>query len=798
MLILIAGCLCVIPTQVSAVDSSFKGNILEVALFMRTSLNVPIIVDPSLLNEKMMNRTFRIDTTSGEQAIQTLRTALQAESLTLNKAGAQYWLSSSADTKVEDSRLVSLILNSGNYRALAGQLRTQAQTHDKKDDLIAAANLIAAQQAQPPQIQRDIKAFTERMRGIDFQLRQAVAGSSLSGPNPAKAQSLSIQKEGLYREIIQKGGTMLAALNKALDSPPPELLSIAEFLPEVAYQKMDSDYLSTAFANYKLYMDASSAFGFDTNSEELNWAAAFEEGLRKRKAAIKAFTDNYQKLLADAGLAGTGNNVAATSSTALDAALQLFDVHGDRRQAVRQVIGDKIMSQLEQQVRQFRSPSKSFSELKPRSATLYLFDSAAKEQLSQLSKESVGPSFEPYDSANDSRLGAVTALVAGALEGGTRTLSVELEPKSKEAKDSQPTIDNIFGSAAKQVSLHAADSSRVFMDVSFYAAIKDSLDLIASRYAPNLFESSVSVAFDSTTDISAGGDSAGVALGLATLSKIKEKPLDRKMAVTGSVRRYGDVRPVGGIYRKGKAAFDEDCLVLLLPAQNMDNIFYLPPKDVLSRHVFAAANFNQAAGIAGLSEEGDNARTANAVQLYNFAVLTATEGKLSEALEFAEAANRIAPFHFSSRLMSMLLRVAQVKPSASPEVASLIKTTAASKPPAEGKASDDASKGTASQSRAVSSSDESPLDHILPVFAAEGITGSEAITKLAQELRKLTGKPVNVVVKNRDKTTLATTDMHLSTTDTKAEDILRMICTLGSADFSQDGDIIIVSPLDNQ
>jgi hypothetical protein len=796
MLILIAGYLCVIPTQASAGDSSFKGNILEVALFMRTTLNVPIVVDPSLLNEKMMNRTFRIDTTSGEQAIQTLRTALQAESLTLNKTGAQYWLSSSSDTKVEDSRLVSLILNSGNYRALAGQLRTQAQTHDKKDDLIAAANLIAAQQAQYPQIQRDIKAFTDRMRGIDFQLRQAVAGTSLSRPDPAKAQSLSIQKEGLYREIIQKGGTMLAALNKALDSPPPELLSIAEFLPEVAYQKLDSDYLATAFANYKLYMDASSAFGFDTNSEELNWAAAFEEGLRKRKAAIKTFTENYQKLLADAGLAGTGNNVAATSSTALDAALQLFDVHGDRRQAVRQVIGDKIMSQLEQQVRQFRSPNKSFSELKPRSSTLYLFDSAAKEQFSQLSKENVGSSFEPYDSANDSRLGAVTALVAGATDGATQTLSVELEPKSKEAKDSQPTIDNIFGSAAKQVSLHAAGDA--FMDLNFKAAIKDSLDLIASRYSPELFESSVSIAFDSTTDISVGGDSAGVALGLATLSRVKDRPLDRKIAVTGSVRRYGDVRPVGGIYRKGKAAFDDDCLVLLLPAQNMDNIFYLPPKDVLSRHVFAAANFNQAAGIAGLSEEGDNARTANAVQLYNFAVLTATEGNLSEALEFAEAANRIAPFHFSSRLMSMLLRVAQVKPSASPEVASLIKTTAASKPPAVGKASDDASKGTASQSRAVSSSDKSPLDHILPVFAAEGITGSEAITKLAQELRKLTGKPVNVVVRDRDKTTLATSDMHLSTTDTKAEDILRMICTLGGADFSQDGDIIIVSPIDNK
>lgn len=791
--VLAAASLCSSFTPVvSASESSFSGNILEIALFMRTHLLLPVVVDPSLLNEKMLGKSFRIDAADGEKALSQLRAALQAEKLSMTKAGTNHWISRE-DVKVENFRVVDLILGARNYGALAGQLRTQLVGHERKDGFLAAINLMALQERQYGQSQKDIKQLTVRIRSIDFHLRTALSGSTLREPDPEKARALVMQKETLQREVVQKDGTMLAALNEALNSPPPELTSIYDSLPAVANQKLYSDYLATAFANYKLYVDASSALGFDTGPDELSSVVSFEESLRTLRNGVKAFADNYHKLLGQAGLTSAGNPSGVASSASLDAALQLFDVHGDRRQAVRRVIGEKIISQLDEQVRRFRAPHSALGELKPRSLCLYLLDDGAKEQFKQLSTTPSNAVLDTYDPTHDGRVGAVTALVAGSRDGATRTLSVELQPKSDKLKDSQPTIDNIFGSSEKQVSLHAADD-RAFMDVSFKAAIKDSLDLIASRYSRDLFNSSVSIAFDSTTDIDVGGDSAGVALGLATLSSIKKIPLDKKLAVTGSVRRYGDVRPVGGIYQKGKAAFDDLCLVLLLPSQNMENLFYLVPKEILSRHVFTTSNFSQAAGAAQVGDDRENATAANAVQLYNFALLSSIRGNLDEALVFAEAANKIASFHFSSRLMAMLLRVAQVEPSMSPQVASLIKTVSTAQPAASVMAADRAGKGATIQGSTESSVTQSALDQILPDFVAEGISGSEAINKLAQELRKITGKPVNIVVRNREKTALATTDMHLSTSETRAGEVLQMICTLGDAEYTQDGDIIVVSP----
>lgn len=777
---------------VLATENSFRGNVLEVALFMRANLDVPVVVDPSLLNERMLGKSFRIDTSSGEKALTTLRSAIQADNLTVTKIGPTQWISS-GEAKAEDFRVVDLILGARNYGILARQLPAQLQAHEKKNELLAAINVIAEQERQYSQNQRDIKLFMDRMRGIDFNLRLAVSGTALSAPDPGKAKTVTMQKEALQREIIQKGGSVLAALNKAMNSHPPEFISVYDVLPEVAFQQLDSDYLATAFANYKLYMDASATFGFDTTSEELNWATGFQEGLRKRQAAIKTFAENYQKLLSQAGLAVTSNTSGITSSAALDAALQLFDVHGDRRQAVRRVIGEKIMNQLEEQVRRLQSSGSSFHELKPRSNALYLFGNEAKSQLAPLSEKNLSEADYSYDLAEEGRLGAVTALIAGSTDGATRTLSVELQPKSDAIKQEQPTIENIFGSSEKQVSLHAADD-RAFMDVNFKASIKDSLDLIASRYSRDLFDSSVSIAFDSTTDINVGGDSAGVALGLATLSHTREIPLDRKLAVTGSVRRYGDVRPVGGVYQKGKAAFDELCVALVLPAQNLENLFYLQPRDILSRHVFAVSNFSQAAGVAQVGEDKENATAANAIQLYNYALLSAIGGNLDDAAAFSEASNKLAPFHFSSRLMAMLLRVAQIKPSTCAQVGTLVRAVSTAKPESRLALANQSKGSGVNDGIAAGSTASSVLDHILTDFVAEGITGSEAINSLAQKLREITGKSVNIIVRNRDKTALATTDMHISTSDASAAEILQMICTVADAEYSQDGDIIIVGP----
>ena len=237
------------------------------------------------------------------------------------------------------------------------------------------------------------------------------------------------------------------------------------------------------------------------------------------------------------------------------------------------------------------------------------------------------------------------------------------------------------------------------MDVSFKAAIKDSLDLIASRYSRDLFNSSVSIAFDLTTDIDVGGDSAGVALGLATLSCIKKIPLDKKLAVTGSVRRYGDVRPVGGVYHKGKAAFYYLCLVLLLPSQNMGNFLSCSQGDsrvamYLLRQILAKQQEQpRSATIERMQPQPTPYSFTTSLCFHQFEEILTRLWRLRRQ----QTRLHLSTFHRGSwRCYSVLPKI---EPSMSPQVASLIKTVSTAHPAATVMAADGGGNGATIQAR---------------------------------------------------------------------------------------------------
>ncbi|CQR48051.1 Lon protease 2 [Paraliobacillus sp. PM-2] len=66
------------------------------------------------------------------------------------------------------------------------------------------------------------------------------------------------------------------------------------------------------------------------------------------------------------------------------------------------------------------------------------------------------------------------------------------------------------------------------------------------------------------------GPSAGLAMTLAIYSSIKKTPINHKVAVTGELSLYGEVRPVGGVPVKVRAAEQAGAKIILVPKENMD------------------------------------------------------------------------------------------------------------------------------------------------------------------------------------------------------------------------------------
>ncbi|PLS16892.1 ATP-dependent protease LonB [Bacillus sp. M6-12] len=68
------------------------------------------------------------------------------------------------------------------------------------------------------------------------------------------------------------------------------------------------------------------------------------------------------------------------------------------------------------------------------------------------------------------------------------------------------------------------------------------------------------------------GPSAGIAMATAIYSAIYKVPVDHTIAMTGEISIHGNVKPVGGVYAKVKAAKKAGAERVIIPAENMQSI----------------------------------------------------------------------------------------------------------------------------------------------------------------------------------------------------------------------------------
>ncbi|MDQ6599848.1 ATP-dependent protease LonB [Bacillus salipaludis] len=68
------------------------------------------------------------------------------------------------------------------------------------------------------------------------------------------------------------------------------------------------------------------------------------------------------------------------------------------------------------------------------------------------------------------------------------------------------------------------------------------------------------------------GPSAGIAMATGIYSAIYKIPIDNKVAMTGEISIHGNVKPIGGVYPKVKAAKKAGAETVIIPEENMQSI----------------------------------------------------------------------------------------------------------------------------------------------------------------------------------------------------------------------------------
>ncbi len=162
----------------------------------------------------------------------------------------------------------------------------------------------------------------------------------------------------------------------------------------------------------------------------------------------------------------------------------------------------------------------------------------------------------------------------------------------------------------------------------------------------------------------------------------------------------------------------------------------------------------------------------------------ACNGMLREALSFSEAATHTNRTHFSAQVLNMLLKSAEIAPSDSLDVKTLISEINSNLLP------------KIPESEVTKVEIRKDTNPVFSEFNVSGITGIEAINKLVNEVKKNTGLEINLIVNNIDRTNLEKNKIYFNFKDEVFLDILSRICTLANAKFQQSNDLIIINPRD--
>lgn len=795
-------------------SSTESANLIVASLKLRSSSLGEVVIDPDIITTKLLDTGISIDANSRGAVVSQLRAELEPRGLSVIEQDGIVWVTKSR-AEPDLSRQIALVITTSGYQQLSNSLASEVRGNPdaRLMKLQEMASFMAEQSKLPATTQRLIASKSDAIRSLQYHQKNAIAGSSLSPPDPARAQALESDIEGHRDEVRRHYARLSDHLMSSVFNPaepataPTAVYGVHDIVPPVVFNKLALDSMLFYTESLEALTRASTALGFSQSDEETQAARRIIETIRKGQIDNKALIADYLDSLRRAGLlAGDGASKQPQAATiGVDAANKLYTFFEDKREAVRIAIGKNIMKQLDALVSDVKANTANFIRV---SGATELFLLGENEL--ELANSRFGDGIfrvQPYDSKGHSQLGAITGLVAFSRGGGeTSTISVQLEPSKSTTGDASRSLQNLFGSREKVVQLNttadlalvddmlmgkggaaAVSANAYFGEGGFIGSVGESLDLIKNTYDPALFKSSIIIGLDSNYDIKMSGPSGGVAIALAALSRVRSKGVDKRIMVTGALRQFGDVRPVGGIYGKGIAALDAGALVLAMPSQNLGEIMNLPAGKLLTRHTIALTRFQDAASLAGLDMKSDSRGALEGICLYNFALLALGAKNNSASLSLSSEAARVYPEHLSAQLLKAVLLAAGTPPALSADVSEFLGQAQAfanvlvTNPMAI----------AAGTTKAVPVSPSSVLAAIIPDFTVTSASGDDAFDALNNKAKLASGQAANITIRTRN-TYFTNQFINLSIQGKTVQEILKELCDICEAKYEVKGSAIVV------
>ena len=127
-------------------------------------------------------------------------------------------------------------------------------------------------------------------------------------------------------------------------------------------------------------------------------------------------------------------------------------------------------------------------------------------------------------------------------------------------------------------------STNLLLTGSLGEVLRESAQTALSYIRSNAESLGIATDFYDNTDIhvhlpagavSKDGPSAGVAIALALISLLTNRPIRRNVSITGEMTLTGQVLPIGGVREKLLAAVRTGCVKAVLPAQNEEDVSVL-------------------------------------------------------------------------------------------------------------------------------------------------------------------------------------------------------------------------------
>ena len=107
------------------------------------------------------------------------------------------------------------------------------------------------------------------------------------------------------------------------------------------------------------------------------------------------------------------------------------------------------------------------------------------------------------------------------------------------------------------------------------------------------------------------GPSAGIAMATGIYSAIYQLPVDNKIAMTGEISIHGNVKPIGGVYPKVKAAKKAGVKRVIIPKENMQSIL----NEIKDIEIIPVSHLSEVFQLALVHKSSNKAFTAPAIEL---------------------------------------------------------------------------------------------------------------------------------------------------------------------------------------